>query len=104
MMRLSFCFIHVDLSKEKSWKNHTKKGLCEQNNLYPRSTVSLPQQLLMSYLLSSYLWVFEIRLLILTHLVDQAICSSLESQHRVVICCYTVFVKILETTKKQRDF
>lgn len=82
-----------------------ERDYVSRNNLYFRSTVSLPQQLLMSYLLSSYLWVFEIRRLILTHLVHLEIFSSLQSQHSVVICwnincfCGMYHTIWLETTK-----
>lgn len=78
-----------------------------KNNLYFRSTVSLPQQLLMSYLLSSYLWVFETRRLILTHLVHLEIFSSLQSQHSVVICWNIVSVECIiqfGNYKGERDF
>lgn len=86
---------------------YTKRDYVSKNNLYFRSTVSLPQQLLMSYLLSLYLWVFEIRRLILTHLVHLENSSSLQSQHSVVICWNIVSVECIiqfGNYKGERDF
>lgn len=95
------------LYMQKSRKIYTKRDYVSKNNLYFRSTVSLPQQLLMSYLLSSYLWVFETRRLILTHLVHLEIFSSLQSQHSVVICWNIVSVECIiqfGNYKGERDF
>lgn len=91
----------------RSLERFIQKEIMWAKTIYILDTVSLPQQLLMSYFLSSYLWVFEIRRLILTHLVHLEIFSSLQSQHSVVICWNIVSVECIiqfGNYKGERDF
>lgn len=91
----------------RSLERFIQKEIMWAKTIYILDAVSLPQQLLMSYFLSSYLWVFEIRRLILTHLVHLEIFSSLQSQHSVVICWNIVSVECIiqfGNYKGERDF